>query len=33
VRRISGVEPRLVVGDIRDAQALDALFAAQPSPR
>ena len=30
VRRISGVEPRLVVGDIRDAQALDALFAAQP---
>lgn len=30
VGRISGVEPRLVVGDIRDAQALDALFAAQP---
>uniref|UniRef100_UPI0023F23865 UDP-glucose 4-epimerase GalE n=1 Tax=Metallibacterium scheffleri TaxID=993689 RepID=UPI0023F23865 len=30
VGRISGVEPRLVVADIRDAQALDALFAAQP---
>jgi UDP-glucose 4-epimerase len=30
VGRISGVEPRLVVGDIRDARALDALFAAQP---
>ncbi|MHB1616499.1 MAG: UDP-glucose 4-epimerase GalE [Metallibacterium sp.] len=30
VGRISGVEPRLIVADIRDAQALDALFAAQP---
>jgi UDP-glucose 4-epimerase len=30
VARISGVEPRLVVADIRDARAFDALFAAQP---
>ncbi|EQD56730.1 UDP-glucose 4-epimerase (Galactowaldenase), partial [mine drainage metagenome] len=30
VGRITGVEPRLIVADIRDAQALDALFAAQP---
>ncbi|EQD61582.1 UDP-glucose 4-epimerase (Galactowaldenase) [mine drainage metagenome] len=30
VGRITGVEPRLIVADIRDAQALTALFAAQP---